>query len=242
MANNQMAVNKINNDLKEILHSESSVEGVFVELIDKSNVFEWRVWLEGPHDTPYHNGIFKCKLSFPQTYPMEPPTLVFETQIWHPNVYEDGKVCISILHPPGRDEMNPDEPPEARWLPSHTAVTIAMCVLSMIGEPNINSPANVSASVMWRDRRGEFIKKAEELVKKSLAELPPGIKEKIPHPDTDPVQKKQRIEATLRRLNPQQSMFGEDLNDDTGDLIAFDDDDPVDDDPVDGDDVPADDD
>ena len=32
--------------------------------------------------------------------------MTFKSQIWHPNVYEDGKVCISILHPPGEDRFN----------------------------------------------------------------------------------------------------------------------------------------
>lgn len=30
----------------------------------------------------------------------------FETEMWHPNIYPDGRVCISILHPPGTDRFN----------------------------------------------------------------------------------------------------------------------------------------
>lgn len=44
----------------------------------------------------------------------------------------------------------------------------------MLGEPNINSPANIDASVMWRDRRAEFTKKVQGLVKKANSEVPPG--------------------------------------------------------------------
>lgn len=58
---------------------------------------------------------------------MAPPVVTFVSDFFHPNVYEDGKVglqlnhlltfkvCISILHPPGHDETNPDERPEERW-------------------------------------------------------------------------------------------------------------------------------
>jgi ubiquitin-protein ligase len=54
-----------------------------------------------------------------------PPTMTFVSKMWHPNgtldlfwmvfcvgsndtfsVYPDGKVCISILHPPGEDVHN----------------------------------------------------------------------------------------------------------------------------------------
>ena len=31
----------------------------------------------------------------------------FTTPIWHPNVYTNGDVCISILHEPGEDAFNP---------------------------------------------------------------------------------------------------------------------------------------
>lgn len=38
----------------------------------------------------------------------------------HPNVFPDGKVCISILHPPGEDAFNPQESAAERWSPVHT--------------------------------------------------------------------------------------------------------------------------
>ncbi len=38
-----------------------------------------------------------------------PPEVKFITKMWHPNIFPDGKVCISILHAPGKDEFNPQE-------------------------------------------------------------------------------------------------------------------------------------
>ena len=40
-------------------------------------------------------GMFKATMEFPQDYPNMPPTLKFDSEFWHPNVHEDGKVCIS---------------------------------------------------------------------------------------------------------------------------------------------------
>jgi hypothetical protein len=34
-------------------------------------------------------------------YPFSPPEMKFVPSLFHPNVYADGKICISILHPPG---------------------------------------------------------------------------------------------------------------------------------------------
>ena len=46
-------------------------------------------------------------------------------------MYEDGTVCISILHPPGNDEFGYENASE-RWLPIHTVQSILISVISMI--------------------------------------------------------------------------------------------------------------
>ena len=61
-------------------------------------------------------------------------------------VEKNGDVCISILHDPGEDKWG-YERPEERWLPIHTVETIIMSVISMISDPNDQSPANVDAAV-----------------------------------------------------------------------------------------------
>ena len=65
-------------------------------------------------------GIFNAKMKFPEDYPDKPPKMKFVTPIWHPNVYPNGDVCISILHPPGDDSTNPQETAAMRWNPIHT--------------------------------------------------------------------------------------------------------------------------
>ena len=47
---------------------------------------------------------------------MSPPKMRFVSDIFHPNVYADGRVCISILHPPGDDPMGYESAIE-RWSP-----------------------------------------------------------------------------------------------------------------------------
>ncbi len=61
-------------------------------------------------------------------------------------VDKNGDVCISILHEPGEDKWG-YEKPEERWLPIHTVETIAISVISMLADPNDESPANVDAAV-----------------------------------------------------------------------------------------------
>ena len=33
-------------------------------------------------------------LSFPQDYPLNPPKMKFKSELFHPNIYPDGRVCI----------------------------------------------------------------------------------------------------------------------------------------------------
>lgn len=61
----------------------------------------------------------------------------------------DGNVCISILHEPGDDRYG-YEKPEERWLPVHTVETILLSVISMLADPNYESPANVDAAVRFQ--------------------------------------------------------------------------------------------
>ncbi|XP_015347623.1 ubiquitin-conjugating enzyme E2 R2 [Marmota marmota marmota] len=59
----------------------------------------------------------QAHIKFPIDYPYSPPTFRFLTKMWHPNIYENGDVCISILHPPVDDPQSGELPSE-RWNPT----------------------------------------------------------------------------------------------------------------------------
>ena len=72
----------------------------------------------------------------------------FLSEIWHPNIDKNGNVCISILHEPKDDKFGYEKASE-RWLPVHTIETILISVISLLADPNDESPANVDAAVSW---------------------------------------------------------------------------------------------
>jgi ubiquitin-protein ligase len=75
----------------------------------------------------YEGGVFQALLRFPETYPMDPPSLQFLTKIYHPNIYRDGKVCISTLQtPPPEDQRNPGD--DIRCGTRSVCVTVCDCV------------------------------------------------------------------------------------------------------------------
>jgi ubiquitin-conjugating enzyme E2 G1 len=84
-------------------------------------------------------------------------------------VYENGEVCISILHPPEEDKYGYESASE-RWSPVQTPETILISVISMLSSPNDESPANIEAARMWREDPKEFRRRCRANVRASLGE------------------------------------------------------------------------
>ena len=114
-------------------------------------------------------GFFKAVMDFPKSYPNDPPKLKLVSDFWHPNVYQDGTVCISILHPPGDDQYGYESASE-RWLPIHTVQSILLSVISMLASPNVDSPANLDAAKELREDPAAFKKKVGRCVRRSQEE------------------------------------------------------------------------
>merc|ERR1712038_250514 len=110
--NASSAVRALALELKNL--SDDPLEGIQSRLVNEDNIFEWEVALFGPPDTLYQGGYFKAHMKFPSDYPYSPPSVRFITKVWHPNVYENGDLCISILHPPVDDPQSGELPCE-RW-------------------------------------------------------------------------------------------------------------------------------
>jgi len=117
-------------------------------------------------DPQYEGGFFNAVMSFPEDYPNRPPCVRFTSEMWHPNVYKDGRVCISILHDPGDDPHGYEDAGE-RWRPVHTVESILLSIISMLSSPNDESPANIDAAKEWRESREDFKKKVARIVRKS---------------------------------------------------------------------------
>ncbi|KAI8380883.1 ubiquitin-conjugating enzyme/RWD-like protein [Radiomyces spectabilis] len=157
----------LSRQLKDL--QRNPVEGFSAGLVD-DNIYEWEILIIGASDTLYEGGFFKARLSFPVSYPVMPPTMRFITEMYHPNVYPDGTVCISILHPPGDDKYGYEHASE-RWSPVHTVETILISVISMLSSPNDESPANIEAAKDYRENYPYFKKRVRRLVRESAENL-----------------------------------------------------------------------
>ncbi|CEH15753.1 ubiquitin-conjugating enzyme [Ceraceosorus bombacis] len=135
--------------------------------ISEDNYLEWEALLPGPDDTPFEGGVFRATLTFPASYPHDPPVMKFDPPIFHPNVYPDGTVCISILHAAGEDP-NMYESSSERWSPIQSTEKILLSVLSMLAEPNIESGANIDACKLLREDPKAYDEKIRQSVREQL--------------------------------------------------------------------------
>ena len=64
--------------------------------------------------------------------------------------------------------FNPQEKMTEKWNPVLTIEAVLVSVLSMLVDPNLESPANVDASVLYKNNKQGYNKKIRELAQKSI--------------------------------------------------------------------------
>lgn len=157
-----MALKRLMSEYKQQLADPNS--NFSIEEPNSKNFFIWNGLLFGPNDTIFEGAVLRWELKFPINYPIKAPEFKFLTPISHPNVYSDGKMCISILHE-GKDEFEYEHISE-RWNPSHSVNSIMMSILSVLADPNPDSAANIQAKLEF-DNMEEYKKKIYKMVAKS---------------------------------------------------------------------------
>lgn len=154
--------------LKEfVAFSKSGPDGIHVGL-ENDDTYVWSVRMVGPVGTIYEGAQIKCRLTFPSDYPTKPPVMQILTPgFYHPNVFPDGHVCISILHQPVADRYNSHEPVSEKWSPVLGVEQVLVSVLSMLNDPNCDSPANVEAAKLYKSDFEAYRKRVRAVVRRS---------------------------------------------------------------------------
>ena len=93
-------VKRITNiDIKNYYKLELEKNGIYIQF-DEKDLMKARALIIGPSDTIYENAYLFFNIEFPKNYPFSPPSVRYISQNnvrIHPNIYTNGKVCLSIL-------------------------------------------------------------------------------------------------------------------------------------------------
>lgn len=119
----------------------------------EDNLYMWVAIIIGPENTPFEDGTFSLVLTFDNTYPQNPPKLKFLSEMFHPNIYTNGELCLDML--------------KNRWSPSYDILGILISVQSLLNDPNIKSPANVTAAELYENNIEEYERRVRQTVEKS---------------------------------------------------------------------------
>jgi ubiquitin-conjugating enzyme E2 Z len=129
-------ISRLLKDVKGIMKNPNHLKenGIYY-IHDEIDILKGYAMIVGPKDTPYFGGFYFFELNFPYNYPHSPPEVIFKTRgdniRFNPNLYVDGKVCISILNTWRGDQ----------WTSCITISTILLSLCSLLcSDPLLNEP------------------------------------------------------------------------------------------------------
>lgn len=93
---------RIISDISTIVKNPLHDNGIYYEH-DEVNILKGYVLIiPQSENTPYQYGNYLFSIDFPQNYPYSPPKMTYLTNNgktrFHPNLYRNGKVCLSLLN------------------------------------------------------------------------------------------------------------------------------------------------
>jgi len=125
----------------------------FCEVINVSDddIYTWQVSVAGPPSTPYAGGKFLLKIKFPAQYPFKPPTITFDTKIFHPSV-KNGEICNAVI--------------SEGWGPTLNVKHCMTTIYTMLQTPDSDHPLDEECAQMLREKPKDFEKQARKYTKK----------------------------------------------------------------------------
>lgn len=117
------------------------------------DLFHWKGIIAGPPDTVYQDGKFQIDIVIPSNYPYHPPTMKFDTKIWHPNMSsQTGAICLDIL--------------KNEWSPALSIRTALLSIQALMCCPEPSDPQDAVVAKQFTEQRDAFNKQAKDWTSK----------------------------------------------------------------------------
>ncbi|KAL9957082.1 hypothetical protein ACROYT_G038673 [Oculina patagonica] len=126
--------------------SSDPPEGIKV-FTNEEDVTDIQATIEGPAGTPYEGGLFRVKLVLGKDFPASPPKGFFLTKIFHPNVANNGEICVNTL--------------KKDWKPDLGVKHILLTVKCLLIVPNPESALNEEAGKLLLEKYDDYSKRAQ---------------------------------------------------------------------------------
>lgn len=139
-------ITRITRDYNNLI--EDPIQNCKVKLGKNELLTTWNITMDGPSDSIYENTKMKIELCFNASYPLKPPTAKFITKIYHPNVSDDGTICIDTL--------------KKNWTPLFTPSIILLSISSLLTDPNPEDPLNAEAAALYKKNVKEYENRAKQ--------------------------------------------------------------------------------
>ncbi|OIR58220.1 MAG: ubiquitin-conjugating enzyme E2 [Amphiamblys sp. WSBS2006] len=112
----------------------------------------YAVVFSGPQDTPYENREIKLFVDFAEGYPFEPPGVRLQRGIYHPNIDDQGRVCLDLLK----------TYPSGTWRPHIGLEAVVQSIRLLLAMPNTADPLVAEIAREYDSARETFNRKARE--------------------------------------------------------------------------------
>eukprot|EP01083_Nonionella_stella_P125973 381083_1 len=119
-----------------------------------TNLMFWKCGIPGKKGTPWEGGLYKLKIQFNEDYPVKPPICVFDPVIFHPNIYDSGAVCLSILDA------------KKAWKPAITIKQILVGIQALLTDPNNDDAAAREPYLLYKTNKDAFWERVKLEAKK----------------------------------------------------------------------------
>ena len=124
-------------EIKKITDEGSIDENRFIDILLIDEKFDnMNVYFLGPKISYYEEIINTINIKIPNNYPNVPPSLKFINKVYHPNIGQNGEICLDIL--------------KDNWKPVYSLRTILLSIISLLSDPNPNSPLNGEAANFYK--------------------------------------------------------------------------------------------
>lgn len=110
-----------------------------------------------PEEGFWSGGKFKFVIDVPEDYNIVPPNVICDTRIWHPNIGENGEVCLSLLRQNSIDSLG--------WAPTRKLKDVVWGLNSLFSDLlNFDDPLNVEAAEHYERDKESFKSKVRDYI------------------------------------------------------------------------------